>query len=179
MHHSLQLSPQLNQCNLSGVASDRKGEWTDKAKQRIQSIRTASLHRSDLIKTSQFSSYSLVPSSFLLFFVSLQTICNKSSLHLLICLFLTRSISYILSMFYAIHLLRASQIFILTCDSMSFACVFAPIDPDWLVVRGFLWPFFNWSWQCTMANLWLRSIWRWQTRARRVWLRPNTDYLSQ
>ena len=126
------------------------------------------------------SVFILLPGLFLLLtlFFCLSPDCNKSSLHLLICLFLTRFISYILSMFSTTHLLHASQIFILTRDSMSFVCVFAPIDPDWLIVRGFLWPFFNWSWQCTMANLWLRSIWWWWTRVRRVWLCPTMSILA-
>lgn len=48
-----------------------------------------------------------------------------------------------------------------------------------IIIRGFLWPFLNWSWQCTLANLWLRSICQWQTRAGCVWMCPKIFCFSQ
>lgn len=161
--------------------------------QRLHSIKTApflqffTLMNPIIFHLSLVSSFLLLSIIFpllLFMFFYFSFLWSFNHLYLLRCLLFILSIFYILSLFFTAHLLHVSWICINpkenldqqtktlleSCDPMRFVHVFTPIDPNWWTIRMFLLPFFNWPWQCTMANLWLRSIWQWQTRARRVWI---------
>ncbi len=198
-HHSLKLFQKFSQWNLSDVVSDRiRSMKTAPFLQGFALINFFSLSFSSLSSRLLYflsSSFSPFRSSF--------TFCPCLSSFFLINSFYHLNLLVFLFSFFQniLHVLRHALFFLcshsafsnskktastkqhsathMTQWDLSVCLLSLIIDPNWLIISRFLWPFLNWSWQCTMAHRWLRSIWQWQTRVRRVRRCPSIVCLSQ